>query len=86
MRKASGVLTFLTALALLVFTASSPAVATGGGNNNNAPGFNGTVKIHDSTDSGNAQIPSTFAYLGIAFMAMGAVMLLRQRPRQPFTQ
>jgi len=47
MRKASGVLTFITGLALLVFAASSPAAATGGGNSNNPPGFNGTVKIHE---------------------------------------
>jgi len=47
MRKASGILTFITLLALMVFAASSPAAATGGGNNNNAPGFNGTVKIHE---------------------------------------
>ena len=45
MRKASGVLTLVTGLALLVFAASSPAAATGGGNSPN--GFNGTVKIHE---------------------------------------
>jgi len=45
MRKASGVLTFITGLALLVFAASSPAAATGGGTSPN--GFNGDVKIHE---------------------------------------
>ncbi|HUG07231.1 MAG TPA: hypothetical protein VMQ78_11865, partial [Candidatus Limnocylindria bacterium] len=47
MRKATSVLTLVVALALLAFTASSPAAATGG-ENNNPPGFNGTVKIHVS--------------------------------------
>jgi len=37
-----------------------------------------------STDSGNGQFP--FAYLGIALMASGAVMLIRQKPQKPFTQ
>ena len=44
MRKVSGVLTFITGLALLVFAATSPATATGG---NSPSGFNGTVKIHE---------------------------------------
>src|SRR5687768_17827212 len=47
MRKASGLMTFIVGLALLVFTATSPAVANGGGNNDNPPGFNGMVKIHE---------------------------------------
>jgi hypothetical protein len=38
-----------------------------------------------STDSGNGN-PSTLAYLGIAFMASGAVMLIRQKPRKPSIQ
>ena len=43
------------------------------------------VQTLPSTSTGsNSEIPSTLAYLGIAFMASGAVMLIRQRPRKPF--
>jgi hypothetical protein len=44
----------------------------------------GVQNLPSTSTDGNAQTP--LAYLGIAFIAMGAVMLVRQRPRQTFTQ
>jgi hypothetical protein len=54
----------------------------------------GGMQVGGGAVAGVQTLPSTstdptstwpFAYLGIALMASGAVMLIRQRPRKPFT-
>src|SRR5687767_10787230 len=73
MRKASGVMSFFVGLALLVFTATSPAAANGGGNDKDPRGFNGTVKIHEGatesepTDRDNEPKVCTFHIHGFNF-------------------
>ena len=44
------------------------------------------IQTLPSTGTEDEQVPAGMAYLGMALMASGAFMLLRQRPQKPFIQ